>query len=211
MRLIDIPSALQPPHDVVERLQRLDPNVDLYYAGNGEWLLGRVKPNTPRRQAGLRQIAMLERMTAKYLRRTFIMRVPVSPWERWKERWLPWWLRWIAPVRMREIRIEGRGPLCEPAQVVNALLMMQGFGIIRSFQGPPDGAIVEWFRMSQWMMQNRPLQELERAVFDRMEGKAVQDVMRRVLTDRVSGHRSDVRRAMRRSVSERVTADLTLV
>jgi hypothetical protein len=51
-RLIDVPSERETPEELLSDLRRINPAVELYYAGEGEWWVGEVKPNSERRRRG---------------------------------------------------------------------------------------------------------------------------------------------------------------
>jgi len=52
-RLVDIPGQIREPSaDLLGRLRRLDPQVDVLYLGAGRWWMGRVRSNSARRPVG---------------------------------------------------------------------------------------------------------------------------------------------------------------
>lgn len=51
-RFIDIEVERETPPDVLVRLREIDPMAELFYAGNGWWWLGVVKPDAPRIESG---------------------------------------------------------------------------------------------------------------------------------------------------------------
>lgn len=53
-RLIDIPTFRDPSPELLRRLRVYDPRAEVVYAGQGRWLVGRVKTNSPRRATGRR-------------------------------------------------------------------------------------------------------------------------------------------------------------
>ena len=62
-RLIDIPVERETPEDILERLRSIDPGCELFYAGDGWWWLGVVKPDSPRRVAAKLQLLVWEKMS----------------------------------------------------------------------------------------------------------------------------------------------------
>ncbi len=55
-RLIDIPEIREPSPALLRRLRELDSRAEVVYAGNGVWLVGRVKPDSQRRIAARAEI-----------------------------------------------------------------------------------------------------------------------------------------------------------
>jgi hypothetical protein len=161
----------------------LDERLELYYAGQGEWWLGRVKPDSERRQTGLREMQRLEELSQHTVRPTYTFLMPVRDWRRF----VPRWLHWLIPPRFTRHRIQAGGVLCNWEKERQARLMMAGFGLLEQFVMPfaPDGRIVEWFRISNWMYQHTPAHELDRQVWDVQDGKAAKEALEWRLRDYV--------------------------
>ena len=61
-RFIDIPVERETPEDILERLRSIDPGAELFYAGDGWWWMGVVKPDSERRVAAQLQLLAWENL-----------------------------------------------------------------------------------------------------------------------------------------------------
>jgi len=184
VRLIDVREILGPDEELLDRLQILDPMLDLFYVGKGEWWLGRVKPNSERRQVGLRMMANLERVWGRGTTQWPVL-VPINRWERWKQDHLPRWLLALWPVRCERLMIGSRELLCPLEDEYKPRLMIQGFGLVERVLWPeiPDGRLVNRFRETYWLLRHTPMNDIERAVFAATRGEAKKEVQRARIKD----------------------------
>lgn len=74
MAKIDYPAVIDPPRDVIERLEELDPELTCFYIGRDLWAVGAVRPNKNRYVAGARAVKN-ERMRPPDRRRASRVRV----------------------------------------------------------------------------------------------------------------------------------------
>jgi hypothetical protein len=170
---------LQAPEELLERLQRCDPALDLVYAGRGEWWLGRVKPDSPRRQSGLKMLAFLEEVWGRNEQPQAVL-VPLNALERFKKRHLPRWLLALWPVRCERHTVLVRDLRCPPESLLMARLMIQGFGLIDRVTWPevPDGRLIRRYQESAWAYRHTAPADWERNQIAATRGDAKKEAGR---------------------------------
>ena len=170
---------MQAPEELLDRLQQCEPALDLVYVGGGEWWLGRVKPDSPRRQSGLKMLAFLEDVWGRNEQPGTVL-VPLNALERLKERHLPRWLLSLWPVRCERHTVLVRDLRCPPESLLMARLMIQGFGLIDRVIWPavPDGRLIQRYQESQWLYRHTAPVDWERNQIAATNGDAKREAGR---------------------------------
>lgn len=172
---MDLPTVREPPEDVLRRLREVNPRAELVYVGEGEWWLGEVKKNSPRRLGGLRTLERLYKQGPYNPKAALQARLKMQGFgfvgsyvvygEAWGQiiRWWEfsnWWERAFSKAeRDRQVleTVEEGGLNAVARATLVDYIQVQGRWVHRHFMRGARSVVVNGFKSRPETSENRPV------------------------------------------------------